>query len=158
MRQEKNDARLAAGLEYARAHGTKSGNPVGRPHRVFDHKLVADLHGEQLAPETRARPKALRNQRGSLRSEQLANVISDLSGVTGQAIVPAILSGERDGRKLAGLRDGRIKATEEEMAQSGGELARRSAIYPEAGTGGLRLLPKADRRLRSATEAILGAV
>src|SRR6476646_8590347 len=49
---------------------------------------------------------------------QLANVISDLSGVTGQAIVNAIVAGERDGRKLAALRDGRIRASEEEIAQS----------------------------------------
>jgi transposase len=49
---------------------------------------------------------------------QLANVISDLSGVTGQAIVRAILAGERDGRKLAALRDGRIQASEEEIARS----------------------------------------
>lgn len=49
---------------------------------------------------------------------QLANVISDLSGVTGQAIVRAILAGERDGGKLAALRDGRIQASEEEIARS----------------------------------------
>ncbi|MBL8227610.1 MAG: IS110 family transposase [Bryobacterales bacterium] len=49
---------------------------------------------------------------------QLANVISDLSGVTGQAIVKAILAGKRDGRELAQLRDGRIKASEEEIAAS----------------------------------------
>jgi hypothetical protein len=49
---------------------------------------------------------------------QLANVISDLSGVTGQAIIKAILAGERDGWKLAALRDGRIRASEEEIAQS----------------------------------------
>ena len=49
---------------------------------------------------------------------QLANVISDLSGVTGQAILQAILGGERDGQKLAALRDGRIKASEEEIARS----------------------------------------
>lgn len=49
---------------------------------------------------------------------QLANVISDLSGVTGQAIVKAILAGKRDGRELAQLRDGRIKASEEEIARS----------------------------------------
>jgi DNA invertase Pin-like site-specific DNA recombinase len=42
--------RVAAGLEYARAHGTKSGNPVGRPHLVFDHKLVADRHSEGKSP------------------------------------------------------------------------------------------------------------
>jgi transposase len=34
---------------------------------------------------------------------QLANVISDLSGVTGQTIVRAIVAGERDPRKLAHL-------------------------------------------------------
>jgi transposase len=49
---------------------------------------------------------------------QLANVISDLSGVTGQAMVQAILQGERDGRKLAALRDHRVKASEEEVARS----------------------------------------
>ena len=49
---------------------------------------------------------------------QLANVISDLSGVTGQAIIRAILSGERDGHKLAELRDKRVKASEEEIARS----------------------------------------
>lgn len=49
---------------------------------------------------------------------QLANVISDLSGVTGQAIVKAILAGERDPWELAGYRDGRVKASEEEIARS----------------------------------------
>jgi transposase len=49
---------------------------------------------------------------------QLANVISDLSGVTGQAIVKAILGGERDPHKLAELRDPRIKATPEQIARS----------------------------------------
>lgn len=49
---------------------------------------------------------------------QLANVLSDLSGVTGQAIVRAILAGERNPRKLAELRDKRVKASEEEIAQS----------------------------------------
>ena len=49
---------------------------------------------------------------------QLANVISDLSGVTGQTIVRAIVAGERDGRKLAGMRDRRIQASEEEIARS----------------------------------------
>jgi transposase len=34
---------------------------------------------------------------------QLANVISDLSGVTGQLILQAIVAGERDPRKLAEL-------------------------------------------------------
>jgi len=49
---------------------------------------------------------------------QLANVISDISGVTGQTIIKAILDGERDPRELAAYRDIRMKASEEEIAQA----------------------------------------
>jgi transposase len=49
---------------------------------------------------------------------QLSNAISDITGVTGQAIIRAILAGERNPEKLAKLRDRRIKATEEEVARS----------------------------------------
>ena len=49
---------------------------------------------------------------------QLANVISDLSGVTGQMIVRAIVAGERDPWKLAELSNPRIRASKEEIAKS----------------------------------------
>jgi transposase len=49
---------------------------------------------------------------------QLANVISDLSGLTGQAIVRAILAGERDPRKLAELSHPQIRAGREEIVKS----------------------------------------
>jgi transposase len=49
---------------------------------------------------------------------QLANVISDLSGVTGRKIVRGIVAGERDPRKLAELRDARIQESQEEIAKS----------------------------------------
>src|SRR5437016_3660507 len=49
---------------------------------------------------------------------QLANVISDLSGVTGQAIVRAIVAGERNPQKLAELGDPRIEASREQVAKS----------------------------------------
>jgi transposase len=49
---------------------------------------------------------------------QLANVISDISGVTGQAILKAILDGERDPRELAAYRDCRIEASQEAIAQA----------------------------------------
>jgi len=49
---------------------------------------------------------------------QLANVISDLSGVTGQRIVRAILAGERDPRRLAELSHWRIQASKEDIAKS----------------------------------------
>src|SRR5262250_2031334 len=49
---------------------------------------------------------------------QLANVLSDISGKSGQAIIKAILAGERDPRKLAVFRDRRVKASEEQIARS----------------------------------------
>jgi transposase len=49
---------------------------------------------------------------------QLANAISDISGTTGQAILSAILAGERDPWKLARLRDPRVKASEAKVARS----------------------------------------
>src|SRR5215469_12397907 len=48
---------------------------------------------------------------------QLANVLSDVSGMTGQAIIKAILAGERDPHKLAALRDPRVKASKEQIAR-----------------------------------------
>lgn len=49
---------------------------------------------------------------------QLANVISDVAGETGQRILRAIVAGERDGRALAQLRNARIRASEDEIAKS----------------------------------------
>ena len=50
-------------------------------------------------------------------NSQLANVLSDVSSVTGQAIIKAILGGERDPRKLAAFRDERVKASLDEIAR-----------------------------------------
>jgi transposase len=49
---------------------------------------------------------------------QLANVISDIAGQSGQDIVRAIVAGERDPYKLARLRNYRIRASEETIAKS----------------------------------------
>ena len=49
---------------------------------------------------------------------QLANVISDISGLTGQAIIRAIVAGERNPLKLAMLSDPRVHASHEEIAKS----------------------------------------
>lgn len=49
---------------------------------------------------------------------QLANVISDVVGVTGQKILRAIVAGERDGHALAGMKDARIRASVDEIAKS----------------------------------------
>jgi transposase len=49
---------------------------------------------------------------------QIHHVISDLTGVTGLAIVDAILAGERNPSKLAALRDPKIAASAETIAES----------------------------------------
>src|SRR5229473_4679777 len=49
---------------------------------------------------------------------QLANVISDIMGWTGQKILRAILAGERDAEKLAEMRNWRIHASQEEIVAS----------------------------------------
>lgn len=49
---------------------------------------------------------------------QLANLISDIMGVTGQKILRAILAGERNADKLAEMRNERIQASREEIAAS----------------------------------------
>jgi transposase len=49
---------------------------------------------------------------------QLANVISDVVGETGQKILRAIADGERDGEVLAAMKDRRIRASTDEIAKS----------------------------------------
>jgi transposase len=49
---------------------------------------------------------------------KLHHVIDDLTGVTGQAIIEAILSGQRDPVQLAKLRDKRIQASESKIAKA----------------------------------------
>ncbi len=49
---------------------------------------------------------------------QIHNVISDITGVTGLAIIDAILSGERNPRKLAALKNKRIKASKATIEKS----------------------------------------
>jgi transposase len=49
---------------------------------------------------------------------QLHHVLSDITGLSGMAIIGAILEGERDPSVLARLRDGRVKASEETIVQA----------------------------------------
>jgi transposase len=49
---------------------------------------------------------------------QLANVISDVVGETGQKILRAIIAGERDGEVLAAMKNVRIRASTDEIVKS----------------------------------------
>lgn len=74
---------------------------------------LRDRHVKEAARAVQHMQKTM-----TMMNVQLSNAISDISGATGQAIIRAILSGERNPWKLAKLRDRRIKATEEEIARS----------------------------------------
>jgi DNA invertase Pin-like site-specific DNA recombinase len=41
--------RISAGMKNAKDRGTRSGKPIGRPRRVFDHQLVRQLRQNGLA-------------------------------------------------------------------------------------------------------------
>ncbi|WZF18537.1 hypothetical protein WKK05_04065 [Nostoc sp. UHCC 0302] len=49
---------------------------------------------------------------------QLHRVISDITGTIGLSIIRVIVSGKRNPIKLTGFKDGRIKASVEEIAAS----------------------------------------
>jgi transposase len=54
----------------------------------------------------------------TLMNVQLANVISDIVGETGQKILRAIVAGQRDGHALGSMKHARVKASVEEIAKS----------------------------------------
>ena len=135
------DVLRQAGLEVflVNARGTK--NLPGRKSDVQECQWLMKLHSYGLLRNSFHPPEQIRAVRTVWRQRQrhveeagravqqmqkaltkmnvqLANAISDLSGVTGLAIVRAIVSGERDPWKLAQLRDPHIQASEEEIAQS----------------------------------------
>jgi transposase len=74
---------------------------------------LRDRHVKEAGESVQHMQKALAKM-----NIQLANVISDISGVSGQAILSAILMGERNPYELADLADYRIKASREEVARS----------------------------------------
>src|SRR5499425_1576494 len=131
----------AAGLEVYLVNAGDTKNLPGRKSDVQESQWLMKLHTYGLlrnsfrpTQEIRAMRSYWRQRNDLVQSAgrhiqrmqkvltqmniQLANVLSDISGVTGQAIIKAILKGERDSHKLAEFRDPRVKANEEQIAQS----------------------------------------
>lgn len=131
----------AAGLEVCLVNARHCKNLPGRKTDVQDCQWLQHLHSVGLlrgsfrpADQVCAIRAILRHRdslvRGASRcvshlhksltqmNVQLQHVISDLTGVTGLAILEAILAGERDPQQLAALKDHRIKASRDVIAKS----------------------------------------
>lgn len=74
---------------------------------------LRDRHVKEAGQAVQHMQKALTKM-----NVQLANVLSDISGLSGQKIIQAILSGERDPYVLADMKHERVRATREEVAWS----------------------------------------
>ena len=85
----------------------------------FPLKILA-AQSSSLSPGSRATSRAVQHMQKALTKMniQLANVLSDISGVSGQAIIDTILKGERDPWKLADLKHELVKASRDEVARS----------------------------------------
>lgn len=116
-------------------------NVPGRKSDVLDCQWIQQLHTYGLLSasfrpeESICRLRAYMRQRESLiqyashhiqhmqkalaqMNIQLANVVEDITGVTGMKIIRAILAGERCPQVLASYRDGRCKQSKESIAKA----------------------------------------
>ena len=129
----------AAGLEVYLVNARDTKNLPGRKSDVQESQWLMKLHTYGLLRNSFRPSQEIRKMRTYWRQRndlvqsagryiqriqkvltqmniQLANVLSDVSGVTGQAIIKAILAGERNPHKLAELRDRRVRASKAEIA------------------------------------------
>jgi len=129
------------GFEVCLVNARHVKNVPGRKTDVQDCQWLQYLHavgllrGSFRPPETICAIRALLRHRDSLvrlaachtqhmqkalnqMNLQLHHVLSDITGVTGLAILDAILAGERDPHVLAQQRDRRIKASRETIAKA----------------------------------------
>jgi transposase len=134
------DVLEAAGLDVYLVNARDTKNLPGRKSDVQESQWLMKLHTYGLLRNSFRPSQEIRTMRTYWRQRndlvqaaashiqrmqkvltqmniQLANVLSDISGVTGQAIIKAILAGERDAHKLAELRDPRVRASEEQIAR-----------------------------------------
>src|SRR5690348_13750601 len=130
-----------AGLEVYLVNARETKNLPGRKSDVQESQWLMKLHTYGLLRNSFRPSQEIRTMRTYWRQRndlvraagrhiqrmqkaltqmniQLANVLSDVSGMTGQAIVKAILAGERDPYQLAALRNWRVKSSAEEIAGS----------------------------------------
>lgn len=121
------------------AHHVK--NVSGRKSDVSDCQWIQQLHSYGLLSASFQPEELTRSLRGYMRHRKnltqnyathvlhmqkafeqmnikLHNVIADITGKSGQAIITAILAGERDAQALATLADKKVKCSKEELIKS----------------------------------------
>jgi transposase len=129
------------GFEVYLVNSKHTKNVTGRKDDEGDAEWIQKLHrcgllsaSFQPDNQTRALRSVVRHRSSLVRTRstylnrlqkaleqmnlKIHTVISDIDGKTGQAIIKAILAGERNAEKLADLRDRRIKASREELIKS----------------------------------------
>ena len=131
----------AAGLEVYLVNARHTKNLPGRKSDVQESQWLMKLHTYGLLRNSFRPTQEIRTMRTYWRQRndlvqaaarhiqrmqkaltqmniQLANVLSDISGKSGQAIIHAILEGERDPYELAALCEVNVKASEEKIARA----------------------------------------
>ena len=130
-----------AGLEVYLVNARETKNLPGRKSDVQESQWLMKLHTYGLLRNSFRPSREIRTMRTYWRQHndlvqaagqhiqrmqkaltqmniQLANVLSDISGKSGQAIIHAILAGERDPYELAAMCEANVKASEEEIARA----------------------------------------
>lgn len=131
----------AAGLEVCLVNARHVKNVRGRKTDVIDCQWLQRLHAAGLLQASFRPPDAICAVRALLRHRtnlvgqaaehlhalqkaltemnlHLHHVLSDIAGVSGLRIIDAILGGERDARKLAGLREPSCKTEEADVIKA----------------------------------------
>jgi transposase len=135
------DVLVAAGIDVYLVNARHTKGVPGRKTDVCDAQWLQQLHAAGLLRKS-FRPaldivplRYLMRQRGELGEDmakqlqlmqkvltemniKLQHVFSDIDGVSAQAIIEAILNGERDVEKLAALRDRRCRSKHEDILEA----------------------------------------
>jgi hypothetical protein len=130
-----------AGFEVLLAHGKFTKNIKGKKTDVLDCQWIQKLHSlgllsgsflpdhttEQLRTYCRHRTKLLDIAASTskkmskylrLMNLRLDVVVNDICGLTGLSIISLVCKGEKDPQKLAAIRNGNCKKSEEEIAKA----------------------------------------
>jgi transposase len=108
----KTDVCDAAWLQYLHAVGLLRGS--FRPAQEICAFRTLMRHRSSLVQSASEHIQHMQKSLDQM-NVQIHRVLSDITGVSGLAMIDAILDGERDGDRLAKLRDGRVKASEEQI-------------------------------------------